>query len=377
MMNNFLKRCVLGAMLLALLLFTGTGWAAEGLLSTLEDEIADILDVNRSGVVRIHALYPTEAGDAGAIFTHGTGFIFDSRGYILTVEGAVQGAEEIRVILTSGVQMKAEFVGSDSLSEVAVIRVPTQGLPTVAIGNSERIRIGHYGFILGNDFGNLVHSTGAVHEIDRDNDLIQMAARVQASYGGAPVFCSNGKVGGMVWRYPDLSRMFRKLGLDDRFVDSLVGLSGLPTSVYVIPINRAMRVANRLVRDGEMIYGWMGGEVVDMPQKGVVVTGLALPGPAWKGGLQVGDVVLSFMGRSVINAHHLRRLVMDSDPGTEVRLGILRESKVRAHTVKVDRMPDEWTYTLQPPTVAEQTSSLEQAVDQGWNGLWQMLIRQK
>lgn len=377
-MNVFLKFLAC-SLLSALFLVTGQSWAAEGrLLSSLEDEIADILEANRAGVVRVHALYPQQVGETGlgAVFTHGTGFVFDPRGYILTVEGAVRGAEEIRVTLSSGVQMRAYFVGSDSLSEVAVIRVPAEGLPTVAVGNSERVRIGHYAFILGNDFGNLVHSIGAVHEIDSDSDLIEVAARVQASYGGAPVFCSNGKVGGMVWRYPDLSAAFQNLGSE--FPNSFAGLSGLPASVFVIPINRAMRVAEQLVADGQMAYGWLGGEVVDLQGQGVVVTGLAMPGPAWKGGLQVGDMVLSFMGRSVGSARHLRRLVMESQPGAEVTLGIRREGKIRAHTVKVGEMPAESMLTVRTSTdSSEKTGAPVQPVDQRWDGLWQMLMQRK
>ena len=81
------------------------------------------------------------------------------------------------------------------------------------MGDSEGIRIGHYAFLLGNDFGNLVPAFGSVHEIYHDGDLFQVSARVQSSYGGAPVFCSNGRVGGMVWRYHDPVRAMTYLGL--------------------------------------------------------------------------------------------------------------------------------------------------------------------
>ena len=97
------------------LLFVGKGWTEErSLLCALEEEIAAILEDNRQSVVRIHTLYPRARADSesvGSVFTHGTGFIFDPQGYILTIEAAIADADEIRVTLASGVQVRAALVG--------------------------------------------------------------------------------------------------------------------------------------------------------------------------------------------------------------------------------------------------------------------------
>lgn len=313
------------------------GRAQEGgLLRTIENEIVSILDSNRPGVVRIHALYASgQNAPSGTVFTHGSGFIFDPQGYILTIEAAVAGAEEIRVTLASEKQVRARLVGSDPISGVAVIQVDADVLPQVKIGNSDRIQFGHYAFILGNDFGKLVPAFGTVHEVFREEDLIQVSTRVQSSYGGAPVFCSDGRVGGMVWRYQDSPAGFETM---EQLANTFMGIPGMPSSVFVIPINRAIRVARNLVENGVMAYGWLGVEV-GMQGENVVVLDVAPQGPAAQGGIAPGDVLLAFDDRAVAGPHHLRRLVMESVPGNEVILGVRRQGRTVTESVVLSEMP--------------------------------------
>jgi serine protease Do len=308
-----------------------------GLLRAIEDEIVSILDTNRQGVVRIHALFAPDqnADPSGTVYTHGSGFVFDSRGYILTIDAAVQGAEEIRVTLSSEKQVRARLVGTDPISGVAVIHIDAEKLPVVKLGNSERIRFGHYAFILGNDFGNLVPVFGTVHEIFQAEDLIQVSARVQSSYGGAPVFSSDGGVGGMVWRYQDTHNGYAPL---EQLANAFMGIPGMPSSVFVIPINRAMRVAKKLITEGEMAYGWLGVEV-GMQGEDVVVLDVAPQSPAQKSGVLIGDVLLAFGGRAVAGPHHLRRLVMEGAPGDQITLGVRRQGQMMTHTVLLGEMP--------------------------------------
>ena len=225
--------CILSFGVLILCLVPSFAHAQEGgVLRAIENEIVSILESNRHGVVRIHALFAPDPNQtpSGPVFTHGSGFVFDSRGYILTIDAAVQGAEEIRVTLTPEKQVRARLVGSDPISGVAVIQVDVDPLPKVEIGDSERMRFGHYAFILGNDFGNLVPVSGTVHEIFQEEDLIQVSARVQSSYGGAPVFCSDGRVGGMVWRYQDNDMGYTPLGT---VASPFMGVPGTPHSVLI------------------------------------------------------------------------------------------------------------------------------------------------
>ncbi len=371
-----IMRCFWCAM--ALCLFVGKGWTT-GLLHALENEIAAILENNRQGVVCIHALYPRPRADSepfGSVFTHGTGFVFDPRGYILTIEAAVKNAEEIRVTFASGDQMRAALVGSDPISGIAVIRTEAENLPAVVVGESQNIRIGHYAFLLGNDFGNLVPAFGTVHEIYRDTDLIQVSARVQSSYGGAPVFCSNGRVGGMVWRYQD---PVRAIAQDrDPLSQTLLGWRPMPSSVFVIPINRAMRVAHALVAHGQMAYCRLGVEVAQRDNE-VVVVNVQPNSPATDGGLRPGDVVLSYQGRAIAGPVHLKRMVMESTPGEIATLGIRREGRVIAKHVKLSQMDGPTLAASRPAPLAtpeeaavyQQINYLQREVGR----LWQILHR--
>lgn len=353
---------LLGFMQFALLV--NKGEAAEGgMLQAIEHEIAAILESNRQGVVRIHALYPRSragSGPFGSMFTHGTGFVFDPQGYILTIEAAVKEAEEIRVTLASGMQVRANLVGSDPISGIAVIRAEAENLPTVVMGDSEGIRIGHYAFLLGNDFGNLVPAFGSVHEIYHDRDLFQVSARVQSSYGGAPVFCSNGRVGGMVWRYHDPVRAITQD--DGPLSQAFLGWSSMPSSVFVIPINRAMRVARSLVSHGQMAYGRLGVEVAQQGNE-VVVVGIQSDSPAAQIGLQVGDVVLSFHDRAIAGPIHLQRMVMESVPGETTTLGIRHDGRIVAKQVTLSHMLHPTLAAPAPPSVTPEDVVIYQQIN--------------
>ncbi len=361
---------------MALCLFVGKGWA-DGLLHALENEIAAILEKNRQGVVCIHALYPrpqADNGPFGSVFAHGTGFVFDPRGYILTIEAAVKDAEEIRVTLASGVQARASLVGTDPISGIAVIRTEAENLPAVVIGDSQKIRIGHYAFLLGNDFGNLVPAFGTVHEVYPDTDLIQVSAHVQSSYGGAPVFCSSGRVGGMVWRYQDPVRAIAQDGTP--LSQTVFGWRPMPSSIFVIPINRAMRVARALVAHGQMVYGKLGVEVAQRGDE-VVVVNVQPNSPAIDGGLQPGDVVLSFRGRAIAGPIHLQRMVMESAPGEAATLGIRRDGQGVTKQVVLCQMDRSTLASSRPAPTPEDVAVYQQInyLQREVGRLWQILHR--
>jgi serine protease Do len=257
-------------------------------------------------------------------------------------------------------QVRANLVGSDPISGIAVIRAEAENLPTVVMGDSEGIRIGHYAFLLGNDFGNLVPAFGSVHEIYHDRDLFQVSARVQSSYGGAPVFCSNGRVGGMVWRYHDPVRAITQD--DGPLSQAFLGWSSMPSSVFVIPINRAMRVARSLVSHGQMAYGRLGVEVAQQGNE-VVVVGIQSDSPAAQIGLQVGDVVLSFHDRAIAGPIHLQRMVMESVPGETTTLGIRHDGRIVAKQVTLSHMLHPTLAAPAPPSVTPEDVVIYQQIN--------------
>ncbi|MDP6778119.1 MAG: trypsin-like peptidase domain-containing protein [Candidatus Latescibacteria bacterium] len=315
------------------------------LLTRIENEIADILEDNRSGVVRIHTILSHQREDAsaqfGLRFTHGTGFVFDPAGYVLTVDEAVRGADRITVTLASGQKVPATFIASDPASEVAVVRVEADSLPVVRLGDSGRVRTGHYGFILGNTYGNLTPSFGVVQELNRDQDLIQLAAPVYPSHGGAPVFSTTGEVAGMVWAAPDPLAALRRASGQDQAARIFMGWQEIPTTVFVIPINRAVRIARRLVSERQFVYGWLGVEGEYEPDGGFRVTDITPDGPAASNGIRPGDLIVGYQGMEIVPGEDLRRLVLSTPPGTSASLQVIRAGAKLAARVEVGEMSSE------------------------------------
>ena len=322
-----------------LLSFPGAAYCRAGsVLKGIEEERAEILERNRAGVVRIHAMF-TQSGMADGLqygkgFMHGTGFVLDSKGTIVTVLRAVKDAEEIWVTLGTGRRLPARFVASDPVSEVAVIQVDAEGLQPIAIGNSDRVRIGHFAFILGNSFGELMPSFGHVFNVDRSQDLIHIAAPVDLSFGGAPVFCSTGEILGLVWALPDPWSGILPEGVPDARM-----VREFPTTVFVVPINRAVGIAQRLLSGSQTVYGWLGvtGEY-DPDYHGVRVDSIAPNGPAASSGIVRGDLIISFQEQQIQSAEHLQSLVLSTTPGTEVRMKIKRGEQPDTPRVEVGKL---------------------------------------
>ncbi len=350
------SRALLAASGLLCLLFALPKAAQTGeqaMLTRIENEIADILEDNRTGVVRIHTALAHQREDAptqfGRRFSRGTGFIFDSAGYVLTVDEAVRGAEKITVTMASGVKAPATFIASDPASEVAVIRVDTDSLSVVRLGDSDRVRIGHYGLILGNTFGNLTPSFGVVQELNPDQDLIQLAAPVYPSHGGAPVFASTGEVAGMVWAALDPLAALRRAGSQGQATGIFLGWQEIPTAVFVIPINRAVRIGKRLIAERQFVYGWLGVEGEYAPDGGFRVTDIAPGGPADANGIRPGDLIVGYQGMKIVPGEDLRRLVLSTPPGTSASLEVIRAGAQLDARVEVGQMSAE---ALDRPGVA-------------------------
>ena len=359
------------------ILFSGPGAAdcdAGSVLKGMEEERAEILEKNRAGVVRIHASY-TQAGAAvglqyGKGFMHGTGFVLDSKGTIVTVHRAVKDAEEIWVTLGTGRRLQARLVASDPVSGVAVIRVEAEGLQPIAIGNSDRVRIGHYAFILGNNFGDLTPSFGFVYNVDHAQDLIHVAAPVHLSFGGAPVFCSSGEILGLVWALPDpWSGILPEGAPGARMAQEI------PTTVFVVPVNRAIRIAQRLLNGSQTVYGWLGvtGEY-DPEYHGVRVDSIAPTGPAARSGIVRGDLIISFQEQQVESAEHLQSLVLSTTPGTEVRMKVKRGEQPDTPRVEMGELSQE-SGGFPPVGYDELSASSQLSMQQGNQALYREFLR--
>ena len=256
----------------------------------------------------------------------GSGFVVSSDGVILTNDHVVRDSERIMVTLPDGRDFEAELLGTDQLTDVAVLRIPGTDLPVAPVGTSEGLLIGEWALAIGNPFGNLfsnsepsvtagvISGTGR-HIIPDDEDrvvylgMIQTDASINPGNSGGPLVNSVGEVIGVN------SSIFSRSG----------GSEGLG---FAIPIDRAIRVANDLLASGEVNRAWLGFEV-DAGQEdiwgrthGVTVSSVAPGAPAARADISRGDRVVTANGRALRTLLDFESLMLDLEEGEAIALGI-------------------------------------------------------
>lgn len=269
----------------------------------------------------------------------GSGFIFDEDGYIMTNAHVVMEADEILVRLNDRRELKAELVGADEKTDVAVLKVEANNLPTLELGESTDLEVGQWVAAIGSPFG-FDHSVtaGIISAINRTlpQDVyvpfIQTDVAINPGNSGGPLFNLNGDVVGIN------SQIFTRSG-------GYMGLS------FAIPIDVALNVANQLREDGYVSRGWLGvgiqplskdlAESFGMEQaEGALVTDVDTSGPAADSGLQAGDIILEVNGQEVDRSTTLLRLIGETSPGEKVELSILRNDKQEIIEVEVAEWPN-------------------------------------
>ena len=269
----------------------------------------------------------------------GSGFIISQDGYVMTNAHVVKEADEILVRLNDGRELEAELVGADAKTDVAVLKVDAEGLPTLELGNSEDLKVGQWVAAIGSPFG-LDHSvtSGIISAMDRTlpQDVyvpfIQTDVAINPGNSGGPLFNLDGEVIGIN------SQIFTRSG-------GYMGLS------FAIPIDVAMDVADQLRNDGSVSRGWLGVMIqpvsrdladsfgMDSP-KGALVADLDPEGPAARDGLKAGDVILEVDGQAVDKSSTLPRLIGSVTPGDDVELRVLRNGERQTVTVTVSDWPE-------------------------------------
>ena len=283
----------------------------------------------------------------------GSGFIISDDGYILTNAHVVDGADEILVRLNDRRELAAELVGSDERTDVALLKVDADALPTLKLGDSDVLRVGEWVAAIGSPFG-FDHSVtaGIVSAIDRTLPrdayvpFIQTDVAINPGNSGGPLFNLDGEVVGIN------SQIFTRSG-------GFMGLS------FAIPINVAMDVADQLRDDGQVRRGWLGVMIQPVSRdlaesfgmespSGALIADLDPEGPAARGGLQAGDVILEVDGSRVHDSSTLPRLIGRTAPGSEVALELMRDGERRQLTVTVGDWPDAERATASRPEESRQ-----------------------
>ncbi len=270
----------------------------------------------------------------------GSGFIITSDGYIMTNNHVVGEADEIDVKLSDGRKFKAKVIGTDPKSDVAVIKIDAKQLPTIPLGDSEKLEVGEWVLAIGNPFGlahtvtvGVVSAKGRSHlGINDYEDFIQTDAAINPGNSGGPLINIHGEVIGMN------TAIFSRSG----------GSMGIG---FAIPINMAKAVKNQLIKNGKVVRGWLGVIIQDIDEnlaesfglkssEGVLVAEVSPDSPAAKGGLKQGDVILKLNGKTVNDVGELRNKIALTSPGTTVKFDILRDGKKKAIKVKIGEQPD-------------------------------------
>ncbi len=268
----------------------------------------------------------------------GSGFILSADGYVMTNAHVVDDADSIYVTLTDKREFKAKLIGVDDRTDVAVVKISAANLPIITIGDSNKVRVGEWVVAIGSPFGleNTV-TAGIVSAKGRDTGdylpFIQTDVAVNPGNSGGPLINMQGEV----------------IGINSQIYSRTGGFMGIS---FAIPIDEAMRVADQLKTSGKVVRGRIAvaiGEVtkdvadsLGLPKaQGALVSSVEPGGPADKAGVQPGDIILKFNGRSVDMATDLPRMVGDTKPGAKATLTIWRKGQTRDLQVTVaETQPD-------------------------------------
>jgi serine protease Do len=270
----------------------------------------------------------------------GSGFVIDDAGYIVTNRHVVSGADDIEVQFSNGKEYKAKLIGEDAKTDVALLRITPDGrLPSVPLGDSDRIEIGDWVIAVGNPFG-LEHTVtaGIVSARDRVigagpyDDFIQTDASINPGNSGGPLFDLNGRVIGIA------TAIFSQTGGN-------IGIG------FATPINLARSVVDQLRSSGKVTRGWLGVSIQPLgPElrqalnlgdlEGALIADVVKGSPAEKGGLQRGDVVIALNGKPVVEPGALSREIAMFKPGTRAELRVIRDGRERNVPVIVGEMKD-------------------------------------
>jgi serine protease Do len=297
----------------------------------------------------------------------GSGFIVDTAGIAVTNNHVIADADEINIIMNDGTKIKAELVGVDKKTDLAVLKFKPPAKPLVAVkfGDSEKLRLGEWVIAIGNPFslGGTV-TAGIVSARNRDinsgpyDSYIQTDAAINRGNSGGPLFNLDGEV----------------VGVNTLIISPSGGSIGIG---FAVPSKTVIGVVDSLRQFGELRRGWLGVRIQQVtdeiaeslnikPARGALIAGVAAEGPAKPAGIEPGDVVVKFDGKDIKEPKDLSRVVAGTAVGKEVDVVIIRKGTEETRKVTLGRLQDDKAVQASAKTKEE---SAEKPVTQKALGL--------
>ena len=277
----------------------------------------------------------------------GSGFIIGADGRILTNAHVVSGADTVDVTLKDGRKFKGKVMGADPVTDVAVVKIQANNLPTVTLGNSDQLRAGEWAIAIGNPLGfdntvtsGIISATGrsssAVGVPDKRVQFIQTDAAINPGNSGGPLLNSRGQV----------------VGMNTAIIQGAQGIG------FAIPINTAQHIATQLEATGKVAHPYLGIQMATLTpelkqrinsdpnsglsvneDRGVLVVKVLPDSPAARAGLRAGDVISKLNGQTVTDASNVQQAVESSSVGGSVRVTLMRSGQNLSLVVRPGEFP--------------------------------------
>ncbi|MGE0486544.1 MAG: DegQ family serine endoprotease [Gammaproteobacteria bacterium] len=271
----------------------------------------------------------------------GSGFIISTDGYVITNYHVVREADEVVVRMSDRSEYKAEVIGSDPRSDIAVLKINTDAtLPTVKLGSSETLEVGEWVLAIGSPFGfdysvtaGIVSAKGRSLPNENYVPFIQTDVAINPGNSGGPLFNLDGEV----------------VGVNSQIYSRTGGFMGVS---FAIPIHVVMNVYEQLRDKGSVTRGWLGVLIQDVTAelaesfnmdkpRGALVSKVLADSPAKQGGLETGDVIVTFNGRAVDQSSDLPPIVGATQVGDKIPVEVIRGGKRQTVTIEIGALPDD------------------------------------
>ncbi|HJT21747.1 MAG TPA: DegQ family serine endoprotease [Nitrospira sp.] len=269
----------------------------------------------------------------------GSGVIVDPNGVIITNNHVVNKADEIRVFLSDKREFKAKLIGTDTKTDIAVLKIEASGLPTVPFADSDQLEVGEFVLAVGSPFGLTQSVTmGIVSAVGRASmgiaeyeDFIQTDAAINPGNSGGALVNVRGEL----------------VGINTAIFSQSGGNMGIG---FAVPSNLSRSIMDQLIRTGKVVRGWLGVAIQELtPElasqfgvtetKGVLVSDVMDDSPAKKAGFERGDVILEYDGKAMDSPTHLRNAVAQTPIGRKVSIKLIRDKKPKTVELTIVEQP--------------------------------------